>query len=552
MNRLLLIAMAALLLISACSVNTGLPQPTQATEAFTGIPTKVAILPLKTMDARSRNIRKILEVRDLEYVFSGYPQFELMDLETVAEEFKLYGIPDVDDMLPEEMQELAEDLGANVLITGNISSTRANLFAIAMKFYSTRTQELRQVNFNVTNIKEERWETLNKSLMSDLDTFISTEVEKIFNFATNFYAAGNYVEAEKQLKAAIGLDPVNKDAYYYLGATYYKTDRYALAEENFNKAIEIDPTHYQALIMMNEMYEKTGENLKRIAVMEKIAAINEDAELWLAIGNLYAEADKMDKAQAAFDNALESEADNSLVKTRLAFLLYDQQRYAEALPYLESAYDSYPENDLISRRLAVAYQRSGRMDQAIARYEGLIKSNPNNVQAYLNVVSLYRNQASEATNQEAKNAINAKAIETMRQLIAVDEDNPMAYLNLASIYLAQSKYNDAESAANTTIQKDPSLYQPYVILATVSQSRGTTEYNRFVDLEKRAADAVGRQATQLSKQRDEAKAAANAHFRSAIQQLTTARTLTIEPESLADINNRLSVLNNLLSQTTGY
>ncbi|MCB5256567.1 MAG: hypothetical protein LHW63_03545, partial [Candidatus Cloacimonetes bacterium] len=84
MNRLLLIAMVAFLLISACSVNTGMPQPTQEVENYTGLVTKVAVLPLKTMDARSRNIRKILTVRDLDYVFSAYPQYELMDMDYVA------------------------------------------------------------------------------------------------------------------------------------------------------------------------------------------------------------------------------------------------------------------------------------------------------------------------------------------------------------------------------------------------------------------------------------------------------------------------------------
>lgn len=552
MNRLLLITMIALLLISACSVNTGVPEPTQATETYTGLVTKVAILPLMTMDARSRNIRKILEVRDLEYVFSGYPQYELMDLEMVANEFKVYGIPDVNDIEPEEMQEIASDLDANVLILGNISSQRNDLFAIDMKLYSARTSELRQLNFSVPNTKEERWEILNKEMMEKLDEFISTEVDKIFNYATNFYAAGRYDDAEENFKTVIGLDQENQNAHYYLGATYYKKGQYELAEQSFNKALELDPTHYQTLLMMNDMYEKTGENLKRIAVMEKIAAINEDAELWLAIGNLYAQEKEIQKAQSAFESALEIDENNALVQTRLAFLLYEQQKYEEALPYLERAYDRFPENDLISRRLAISYQRSGRMEQAIARYEGLIANNPNNTQAYLNVVSLYRNQAAEAPDSETKNAIYGKAITTMNQLISVDSENPMAYLNLASIYLAKGDYEQAEVNANITTQKDPSLYQPYVILATVSQSKGTTAYNRFVDLEKRAAEAVGRQATALSKDRDAAKASANVHFRNAVQYLTTARSLTVEPETLADINNRLSVLNNLVTQTTTY
>ncbi|MCK9556836.1 MAG: tetratricopeptide repeat protein [Candidatus Cloacimonadaceae bacterium] len=552
MNRLLLIAMVAFMLISACSVNTGMPQPTQNVENYTGYVTKVAVLPLKTMDARSRNIRKILTVRDLEYVFSAYPQYELMDMEYVADEFAVFGIPDVDDMDLEELAEVAEAIAANVLILGNISSLRSDIFSVSLRLYSDRTNELKQVTFNVPNVKEERWKQMNESLMTQLDQFISNEVEKIYNVAANYYAGGNYAEAETQLKTTIGLDPDNADAHYYLGATYYKTNRYTLAEESFNKVLELNPEHYQTLVIMNEMYEKTGENLKRIAIMEKIADMNDDAELYLVIGNLYAEGGEIAKAETALEKALALDESNAQVKTRLAFLLFDQSRYADAIPYLESAYDSFPENDLISRRLAAAYQRSGRMNEAIARYESLIRANPNNVQAYLNVVSLYRNQATDTTDPAVKNEMNTKALETMNQLIRIQPNNAMAYLNLASIYLAQSKNAEAETNAMETIQRDPSLYQPYVILATVSQAKGTAEYNRFVDLEKRAADAVGRQATTLSKQRDAAKSTANAHFRRAVDYLNTARTLANEPESITDIQNRLNSLNNLVAQTTGY
>ncbi len=552
MNRLLLIAMVAFLLISACSVNSGMPELNVAQDEYTGLVTKVAFLPIKAMDARSRNVRKILTVRDLDYVFSAYPQYELMNMEVVADEFNAFRFPDVDDIDLDEMVEVAEAMGANVLILGNIASLRADLFAMNLRFFSARTNELRQVNFNVANLKETRWKQLNESLMAELDRFISTEVDRIFNVATNFYAGAKYADAESQLQTAIGLDPENVDAYYYLGATYYKTDRYALAETSFNQALELDPTHYQTLVMMNEMYEKTGENLKRIGVMERIADINDDVELWLAIGNLYAEAGEMVKSETAFRNALALDESSTTVQTRLAFLLFDQERFAEAIPYLESAYDNLPENDLLSRRLAVSYQRSGRMAEAIARYEGLIRTNPNNVNAYLNVVSLYRNQATEAADQAVKNEMNAKAIATMNQLIAIAPNNPMAYLNLASIYLAQSNNVEAEKNANATIQRDPSLYQPYMILATVSQSKGTLDYNRFADLEKRAAAAVGRQATTLSRERDAAKASANNHFRTAVTHLNTARTLSSEPEILRDIQTRLNSLSNLVSATTGY
>jgi tetratricopeptide (TPR) repeat protein len=265
------------------------------------------------------------------------------------------------------MVEVAEAMGANVLILGNIASLRADLFAMNLRFFSARTNELRQVNFNVANLKETRWKQLNESLMAELDRFISTEVDRIFNVATNFYAGAKYADAESQLQTAIGLDPENVDAYYYLGATYYKTDRYALAETSFNQALELDPTHYQTLVMMNEMYEKTGENLKRIGVMERIADINDDVELWLAIGNLYAEAGEMVKSETAFRNALALDESSTTVQTRLAFLLFDRN----ALPrlfHIWKALTTTSRERPPSRRLAVSYQRSGRMAEAIARY----------------------------------------------------------------------------------------------------------------------------------------------------------------------------------------
>ncbi|MCK9334136.1 MAG: tetratricopeptide repeat protein [Candidatus Cloacimonetes bacterium] len=552
MKKLLFIALLAALLISACTVNNARPEMKQDVEEYTGLTTKVGILPLKSLDASSRNMNRVLTVRDFDYVFATHPKYELLDMDAVEQGFKSFGIPDVDDLEPEEMKEIADETGANVLIVGNISADRSNSFALAFKLFSARTNELRQVNFNVTNDKFARWKTMDENLMAELDRFISTEVEKIFNFATNFYATGNYAEAERQLNLAIGLDPENKDAYYYLGATKFKTQNYAAAEEHFNHVLTIDPNHLQTLRMMNDMYEAQGDTAKRLAIMERIATINEDEELWLAVGNLYAENNNTVKAEQALRNALNLKSDYTLAQTRLAFLLYDTQRFGDAIQYLESAYDAFPENDIISRRLAISYQRSGRMNEAIERYEGLIRNNPNNAQAYLNVVSLYRQQATEATDPAITQEMNNKAINTMNELKRVAPDNPLAYLNLASIFLAQGQNADAESNANLTLEKDPTLYQPYVILATVNQTKGTNDYNRFVDLEKRAANAVGREATRLSGERDAAKAAANANFRKAVEQLNAAKLRASEPEAVTDITNRLSRLQTLVNQTSGY
>ena len=80
MKKLVFIAMIALLLISACSVNEVRPEVDQAREQYSGLTTKVGILPLKSLDAASRNINRILTVRDLDYFFATHPQYQLLSM----------------------------------------------------------------------------------------------------------------------------------------------------------------------------------------------------------------------------------------------------------------------------------------------------------------------------------------------------------------------------------------------------------------------------------------------------------------------------------------
>ncbi len=100
------------------------------------------------------------------------------------------------------------------------------------------------------------------------------------------------------------------------------------------------------------------------------------------------------------------------------------------------------------------------------------------------------------------------------------------------------------------MQNDPTLYLPYIYLATVSQSKGTTDYNSFIDLEKKAAQAVGKKASTLKTQRDNAKNAAIANFRKALEYLNNAKARATDENALTDINNRINRVNQLINQAT--
>ena len=133
MKKWILIALTAVLLLIGCTANRTVPT-TEETKPFSGVVTKVAILPLKTMDSSSRYIQKILTVRDLNYVFAKYPQYKLLNMNEVAEHFKYSGYQDVEDLDIDEMKELADMTGCDILVMGSITSVRSDEFAMAMRF----------------------------------------------------------------------------------------------------------------------------------------------------------------------------------------------------------------------------------------------------------------------------------------------------------------------------------------------------------------------------------------------------------------------------------
>ncbi|MDD2332503.1 MAG: tetratricopeptide repeat protein [Candidatus Cloacimonetes bacterium] len=551
-----------LILISALIVSTLLgfakKVPVERTEtAFTtqaenaGV-TKVAILPLKKLDTASDYIRRMLTVRDLRDTFAAHPNFLMQDMKITEAQFKATGLKDVDALDLDDLADIAKDINTDLLLAGNISSRSQTSFTVTMRVYSSKTGEFKQFSFDVVKEKEKRFETLETRFITELDSFVKSEVDKIYNIALTQYSSNNFSEALAGFEQVILFNPEKIEAQYYIGATYSKMKNDAKALENLQKVIDVQPENQDALLLMLDVYRAQNDVNKQIEVMKTLAGLRKDEEIWLAVGNLYAEQANLASAIESFQEALRLNKDFALAQYRLAFLLYDEQRYADALPYLEYAFDLNPDNDLIGRRIAVAYQKTGQLNAAVDKYELVIKNNPSNTSAYLNVVGLYRLIASEATDPKVAAAQYQKAIDAMNKLKTIAPDNALAYLNLATIYLTQNKNKDAETNANLAISKDPTIYQSYVILATISQAKGVDQYNQFVDLEKRASAAVGKQATNLGKQRDAARQSANSLFRNADELLKQARSRTTDQEALNDINSRISRLAPLISQTSGY
>ncbi len=514
---------------------------------------KVAILPLKAEDSASRYIQKFLTIRDLKLTFDKNPQYELIDMKNVARTYKEANIEDIFAMDKADLLEIGKELEADVVIRGSISSASAQRFSINIGMYSIRTDDLKSIKFEVEKDKKKRWSVLDKDFMGKLDSFISEEIEKINTLAVQDYHSDNFKDARSGFQTLLKYRPNNFKAYYYLGMIAYKQKSYNEAVSNFNTALSITPDDVLSLQTLSNVYRDMNNKEMMLTTLVKLGKIQNDEELWLSIANLYAENNQNDKAREALHEALKIDQDFIRGILRLAFLLYDEQKFNDAIPHLERASNEYPDNDLIAKKLAFAYQKTGRITEAIVRYENIVRTNPRNSLGYLNLAGLYRSAAAEAAesgNQNLANEYHQKALLTLNNLKKFDSENPLLYLRLSDIYLAMNNLGEAENSANSALSQDPTLYQPYMILATVNQRRGTEKYNQYVDIDKKYQTAVGRTADRLAKERETAKLAANNFFKKAEEQFKAAKTRTSEPEVIIDLNGKLANIAQLIKQTT--
>jgi tetratricopeptide (TPR) repeat protein len=87
----------------------------------------------------------------------------------------------------------------------------------------------------------------------------------------------------------------------------------------------------------------------------------------------------------AYREILARDPKNLAAATRAANLLYDAQRYAEAISFYQQAFALNPEDIDVSTDLGTALWYSGRADEALAQYERSLAINATHAQTLFNV-----------------------------------------------------------------------------------------------------------------------------------------------------------------------
>lgn len=177
---------------------------------------------------------------------------------------------------------------------------------------------------------------------------------------------------------AIDYTPEVLDFYYYKAIGLYQTNRHEEALDTYRKATaQITDESSTELVSdiftaMGDLYQQTGRLEEAYLCYDSALVYNPSNILVL---NNYAyflseEGEQLDKAEQMSLRTIKAEPQNATYLDTYAWILYKQQRYEEALDYMEQALaaDSVPSDVLYEHAGDIHYQL-GNVQQALDYWE---------------------------------------------------------------------------------------------------------------------------------------------------------------------------------------
>ncbi len=209
--------------------------------------------------------------------------------------------------------------------------------------------------------------------------------------------AGRRDEALKSIKAAIDHAPDNAASYHALAAYYLRNDMSAKALKEYERILNENPDDLQAAIMLALIYQGLDKTIEATKIYEYILkrepsqalaannlawilaesgssdelnralqlaqkakdAFPDDPRIADTLGYVYLKKGLADNAASQFSLALERLPDEPEINYHMALAMVDQERKAQAIPYLKKALEKDFGNKAAAQELLTDIEQGG-------------------------------------------------------------------------------------------------------------------------------------------------------------------------------------------------
>lgn len=185
-------------------------------------------------------------------------------------------------------------------------------------------------------------------------------------------------QPDKAVAAAntqITLSPNNSGFYSLLGTVLMGRKDYGPAQTAFTKAIELNKNNTDAYSKLCQTQALSGALDQAIATCNDGLRDNpKEGRLYIQVGSLYEAKHDLDKAQAAYNSALQIKRDDPVASNNLAYLLLETGGNNDlALQLAQTARRGLPESSNVADTLGWAFYQKGVYPSAIENFQAAMK-----------------------------------------------------------------------------------------------------------------------------------------------------------------------------------
>ncbi len=385
----------------------------------------------------------------------------------------------------------------------------------------------------------------------------SAAFDYVFVEAVKQKLMGNSGEALKYFEQCLKLNPENDAVYYQMAQIVLSGGDIKNGKILARKAVQLDNDNLWYLMMLSGLYYQE-KNIDSAIVYYEMAVDKhpEKEELLLALGNLYSENEKYEKAEAIFKRLDDKYGINETSTLANIRNMIRSGKSEEALNLTEKLLKDYPDEILYNGLLAEIYRKQGENEKAMGVYNMLIERNPENPETQLALCDFLITEKkydellqlintvviNENITREDKISLFAKMIETDDLVAGKANELAMSLMIFEATYgndgivellrpellVKQKRLKEAAERLEEIIKKQPENYFAWEKLLLVY-----LEDKDYRKLEKRGADCALRfNRSFLAKMLYAAGATENKNYQTALEEVRKAEILAGDNEEM--------------------
>lgn len=242
--------------------------------------------------------------------------------------------------------------------------------------------------------------------------------------AVSLYKQGQFKEASVEFQQVLKEYPDHADSWKYLGLAYYQLKDYRGAVPTLQKA--------------NELKRKEGKN---------------DPDLIRALGQSFLSEQKYAEALPYLETLTRMQMNVSSNFYLLGVAYANLNRESDAAQAFTKAVTLNPKDSDSWYYVAIQFYRKGQIDQTISALRKGLAATPNNPEMLQLLTESLLRKGSEEVDERKSNTYFDEAIKSGNALISV-QPNTDTYDLLGRAYLASKKYTNAELTLSRALESN--------------------------------------------------------------------------------------------------